>query len=563
MTSRRRTPCWPSPRPGPPATSTARGPGACRRTPRSLGRGDDAPRLLLQAAQRLQDLDAGLAQRTRLEALTAATYAGRLGREGDVPAVAEAVRIAPLAAGPPGQAQLLLRGFALRPADGYPAAALLMRQALDCRRGNQPELGWLGVACVLAAIDLWDDDAWSDIAARLVVQARGEGAVGWLPFMLDCLAEQRIHAGELSQAGALLAERQRFSPSTTPAPLPFVSLLHAAWCGDEAASAEPTPVTARGAAPRGEGAAPAYPGYAAAVLNNGLGRYDLAAEAALAASTADQPAVSALALPELAEAAARTGQRERVAAVSDQLSAMASAAGTSWARGAAAWAKALACEGHAAEEYYTEAVGFLGKTSVATQLARVRLSYGEWLRREKRRTEARDQLRSAYRSFEAMGARAFADRAKRELQATGERIRRRGDPHASLTPQEKQIARLARDGRSNQEIGAQLFIGSRTVEWHLRNVFAKLGIASRRELGKALSGHASAPSRAGASRLGRFRLAARPALRPRAAGPAPLGCNRVQHDTPVLFSCAAGLRQAEPPQTRRGRVRLSAADALH
>lgn len=466
----------------------------------ALRRGRDAPPLLLQAAQRLQDLDAGLAQQTCLEALVAAIYAGRLAREEDIRAIAEAAKSTPLAAGPPGQAQLLLRGFALRLTDGYIAAAPLIRQALDCGRDQPRELeDWLGVACILAAMDLWDDGAWSDIATRLVRQARANGTLGWLPFALDYLAEHYIHAGELSQAAALLVESERIDPGIRAAILPYVSLLLAAWRGDEAASAELRPVMTHGAAARGEGAALTYIGYATAILDNGLGRYGPAAEAALTASTAGELAISPWALSELAEAAARAGQPERAAAAGDQLSAIASASGTAWARGVAARSQALAREGRAAEESYAEAIELLEKTSMATQLARTRLCYGEWLRREKRRTEARDQLRSAYWAFESMGARAFAERAKRELQATGERIRRRGDPHTDLTPQEEQIAQLAREGQTNQEISTQLFIGSRTVEWHLRNIFTKLDITSRRELDKALSGRSSAPSGARAT----------------------------------------------------------------
>lgn len=466
----------------------------------ALRRGRDAPPLLLHAAQRLQNLDAGLAQQTCLEALVAAIYAGRLAREEDIRAITEAAKSTPLA-GPPGQAQLLVQGFALRLTDGYTAAAPLIRQALDCRRDHPRELeDWLGVACILAAMDLWDDGAWSDIATRLVRQARSNGTLGWLPFALDYLAEQYIHAGELSQAAALLAESERIDPGIRAAILPYVSLLLAAWRGDETASAELTPVMAHGAAARGEGAALTYTDYATAILNNGLGRYDVAAEAALTASTAGELAISPWSLSELAEVAARAGQRERAAAAGDQLSAIASASGTAWARGVAARSRALAREGRAAEESYAEAVELLEKTTMATQLARARLCYGEWLRREKRRTEARDQLRSAYWAFESMGARAFAERARRELQATGERIRRRGDPHTDLTPQEEQIAQLAREGHTNQEISTQLFIGSRTVEWHLRNIFTKLDITSRRELDKALSGRSSAPSGAAGAR---------------------------------------------------------------
>jgi DNA-binding CsgD family transcriptional regulator len=454
----------------------------------ALRRGRDAPPLLLQAARRLENLDAGLARQTYLEALVAAIYAGRLAREGDVTAIARAAASVPPALEAPAHVQLLLQGLAARLTDGYPAATAIMRRALDSYRDQPRELeDWLGVAYTLVAMDLWDDDAWADIAARLVRQTRASGTLGWLPFALDYLAEQHIHAGDLSQATALLAESERIDPGIRAAILPYVSLLLAAWRGDSEAAAGLIPVMTRGAAARGEGAALTYADYAMAVLSNGLGRYDTAADAALAASSAGELAISPWALSELAEAAARAGQRERAEAAAGQLSAIASATGTAWARGVAARSAALAAEGRTAEDLHAEAVGLLEKTRMATQLARARLCYGEWLRRESRRAEAREQLRPAYEAFEAMGAQAFADRAKRELQATGERVRKRTDPQTDLTPQELQIARLACDGQTNQEIGAQLFIGARTVEWHLRNIFAKLGIASRRELGKALS----------------------------------------------------------------------------
>ena len=243
----------------------------------------------------------------------------------------------------------------------------------------------------------------------------------------------------------------------------------------------------RGASDRGEGAALTYADYAQAVLYNGLGNYRAAAEAARGASAVDEIVISPWALYELAEAAARSDQRERARAAADQLSQVAAASGSDWARGAAARSRALVSGGRAAEDLYREAIELLGRTRMATHLARARLSYGEWLRREKRRLDARDQLRPAFDALASMGAEAFAERARRELQATGEKVRKRDDDtRAELTPQEEEIAQLAREGRTNSEIGAQLFIGARTVEWHLRNVFAKLDISSRRELEQAL-----------------------------------------------------------------------------
>jgi len=467
----------------------------------ALRRGRDAPPLLLRAAQRLETLDAALARQTYLEALIAAVYAARLAPDGQVRQVARAAANAPSALGPADPVQLLIQGLAARLTDGYLAAAPILKQALHSYHDQPPELeDWLGVAYTMAAMDLWDDDAWSGIAARLVRQARANGTLGWLPFALDYLAEQQIHAGELSQAAALIAESERIDPGVRAAILPYVSLLLAAWRGDPAAAAELTPVMARGAAERGEGAALTYADYARAILNNGLGRYELAAEAALVASTAGELAISPWALAELAEAAARAGQAERAEAAGDQLSSMAAASGTAWARGIAARSQALTRQGNGAEDLYREAIGLLEKTRITTQLARTRLCYGEWLRRQKRRTDARDQLRPAYDALQAMGASAFAERARRELQANGERVRKRSDPGSDLTPQEEQIAQLAREGKTNQEIGTEFFIGTRTVEWHMRNILAKLNITSRRKLDQAMDsrGHPRTPPAASA-----------------------------------------------------------------
>ena len=282
-------------------------------------------------------------------------------------------------------------------------------------------------------------------------------------------------------------ERERVDPGTREATLPYVPLLLAAWRGDAPGAAELAEEMARGASDRGEGAALTYTDYAQAVLYNGLGNYGPAAEAAHGASAVDEIVISPWALYELVEAAARSDQQERARAAADQLSQLAVASASNWARGAAARSRALVSGGRAAEEEYREAIELLGRTRMATHLARARLVYGEWLRRENRRIDARNQLRPAFDAFASMGAEAFAERARRELQATGEKARKRSeDTRADLTPQEEEIAQLAREGRTNPEIGAQLFIGARTVEWHLRKVFAKLDITSRRELEQAL-----------------------------------------------------------------------------
>ena len=282
-------------------------------------------------------------------------------------------------------------------------------------------------------------------------------------------------------------ERERVDPGTREATLPYVPLLLAAWRGDAPGAAALAEEMTRGAAERGEGSALTYTDYAQAVLSNGLGNYGPAAEAAHGASAVDEVVISPWALYELVEAAARSDQHERACTAADQLSQLAVASASNWARGAAARSRALVSGGRTAEEAYREAIELLGRTRMATHLARARLVYGEWLRRENRRIDARDQLRSAFDAFAAMGAEAFAERARRELLATGEKVRKRSeDTRTDLTPQEEEIAQLARDGRTNPEIAAQLFIGRRTVEWHLHKVFAKLDISSRRELDQAL-----------------------------------------------------------------------------
>jgi DNA-binding CsgD family transcriptional regulator len=456
----------------------------------ALRRGGDAPPLMLRAAQRLQSLDPELARQTYLEALVAAIYAGRLAHGQDARQVARAAISAtlwPSGSQPRPHSQLLIHGLAVRLADGYVAAAPTLREALRRYRAQPHELDWLSVSYNIVAMDMWDDEAWFELAASQVRVARANGTLSWLPFTLDYLAEIHIQAGELSKAAALLMERERVDPGTREATLPYVPLLLAAWRGDAPGAAALAEEMTRGAAERGEGSALTYTDYAQAVLSNGLGNYGPAAEAAHGASAVDEVVISPWALYELVEAAARSDQHERACTAADQLSQLAVASASNWARGAAARSRALVSGGRTAEEAYREAIELLGRTRMATHLARARLVYGEWLRRENRRIDARDQLRSAFDAFAAMGAEAFAERARRELLATGEKVRKRSeDTRTDLTPQEEEIAQLARDGRTNPEIAAQLFIGRRTVEWHLHKVFAKLDISSRRELDQAL-----------------------------------------------------------------------------
>jgi DNA-binding CsgD family transcriptional regulator len=456
----------------------------------ALTRGGDAPPLMLRAAQRLQSLDPELARQTYLEALLATIYAGRLAHGQDAKDVAYAARSAtlpPSGSQPLPHSQLLIHGLAVRLADGYVAAAPALKEALRRYRAQPLELGWLSVSYNIVAMDLWDDEAWFELAAGQLRLARANGTLSWLPFTLDYLAEIHVQAGELSKAAALLTERERVESGTREPTLPYLPLLLTAWRGDAPGAAELAGEMTRGATDRGEGAALTYTDYAQAVLWNGQGNYRAAAEAAHRAGAVDEIVISPWALYELVEAAARSNQAERARAAADQLSQLAAASASNWARGAAARSRALVSGARAAEEEYREAIELLGRTRMATHLARARLVYGEWLRREKRRAEARDQLRSAFDALTSMGAEAFAERARRELLATGETARKRSDDtRTDLTPQEEEIAQLAREGRTNQEIAAQLFIGRRTVEWHLRKVFAKLDISSRLELDRAM-----------------------------------------------------------------------------
>jgi DNA-binding CsgD family transcriptional regulator len=294
----------------------------------------------------------------------------------------------------------------------------------------------------------------------------------------------------LVTAEALRLEADQIDPTVAARHSPRIELLVAAWRGDAPGTLGRLPALAEAARARGEGQLLGYSDYAQAVLFNGLADYALAADAAEKAAAEGDfvPLLTARGLYELVEAAARSDQLERAEIAAERLSTIAAASGTDFAYGMAARSRALVADGDAADALYREAIERLSRTRMAMHVARARLSYGEWLRRNGRRIDARTELRSAYAALAAMGADGFAERARRELQATGEKLRRRTDSSGSeLTPQEQQIAQLARERRTNSEIGAQLFLSSRTVEWHLRKIFAKLEITSRRELDAALA----------------------------------------------------------------------------
>jgi DNA-binding CsgD family transcriptional regulator len=458
----------------------------------TLRRGNDAPPLLLTAAKRLAPLDARLARETYLEALAAAIFAGRLSGSTGVREAAEAARAAPPAPNPSRTIDLLLDGLATRFTDGYAASVPPLRESLRAARRDDgrtdDDMRWLWLACRIAP-DLWDDETWHELTERHVRLARAAGALTLLPLAVTYRAGVHVHAGEFDDASALIEEADAIAEATGSARLSYTSLVVAAWRGQEEQAMKLIQDGRRDATSRGEGRAIALAEYATAVLCNGLGHYPAALAAARRACEHDDLNLFAWALIELVEAAARSGEPDLAAGACAQLCERTRLGGTEWALGIEARSRALLSERQQAQDLYREAIERLGRSRIKVHLARAHLLYGEWLRRENRRADARQPLRSAHELFATMGAEAFAHRAERELLATGEKARKRtDDTRAQLTAQETQIAQLAREGYSNPEIGAQLFISPRTVEYHLHKVFTKLSIGSRSELTLALPG---------------------------------------------------------------------------
>jgi DNA-binding CsgD family transcriptional regulator len=457
-------------------------------------RGNEAPPLLLHAAKRLEPLDAELARETYLEALAAAIFAGRLAGARGVLQVADAARAAPPAPRPARAIDLLLDALATRFTDGYAAGAPPLRQALDAlsrdEAHSEDDIRWLWLACRIAP-DLWEDETWHELAIRQLQLARDAGALTVLPLAATYRAGVHVHAGEFAAAAALVEEADAITEATGNAPLGYTSLVLAAWRGQQAQALALIEASREDATERGEGRAITLAEYATAVLYNGLGRYQAALAAAQRASEHDDLGLFGWALIELVEAAARSHEPELAADALARLSERTGLCRTDWALGIEARSRALLDEGQGAEDLYVEATERLGRCRIKVHLARAQLLYGEWLRRQKRRIDAREQLRTAYELFSAMGAEAFAERAARELLATGEKTRKRtADTRDQLTAQERQIAERAREGHSNPEIGAQLFISPRTVEYHLHKVFTKLEISSRNELHRVLPSEA-------------------------------------------------------------------------
>jgi DNA-binding CsgD family transcriptional regulator len=465
-------------------------------------RGSDAAQLLLGGARRLEAVDAAQARAAHLDALVAACWANGMGSSA-LREAAEAARTAPRSPDPPRAIDVLLDAIALRLTEGYAAAAPALSQAvkmvlaLDVSSGEAARWLWLAAGRItqIVAMELWDFESWHALGARQVEVARNTGALMHLEFALNYLARTHILAGELATAARLVEEDHLIAEATGNVPIADTAMVLAAWRGQENETSEMVDLISREAVTGGAHRLASLAAYANSVLQNGLQQYAAARDSAWRAFEREPLGYGSHIVPELAEAAARAGDVALVRAALEWLSERTSVTPTNWSLGIEARVRALLSDGDAADRWYRESIELLEHTKVRAQLARAHLLYGEWLRRERRRGEAREQLRTAHGMLEAMDAAGFAERARRELLATGETMAKRTVPlprartakiKETLTVQEAQVARLARDGLSNQEIAARLFLSPRTVQYHLGKVFTKLGISTRGQLHRAL-----------------------------------------------------------------------------
>jgi DNA-binding CsgD family transcriptional regulator len=461
------------------------------------GLGSEAPPLLLKAARRLEPLNLNLARETYVDAWQAAFFAGHLAGAGDLLEVSRAARLLPAPTHPPRLVDLVLDGFARLVTDGPTAAAPVLRQATSALASPDiPEdemLRWSWIATV-ANEALWDDEGWH-VTVRQVQLARDVGALDQLSFLLNYMAVETVWSGDFAAATLLIAEARAVCEATGSRFAPVAAMMLAAFRGREAEAVPLIQSTIEQATAEGQGVSVTVAHWVAAVLYNGLGRYEEALAAALQASEHRHVYVSMWALPELIEAAARIGNPRIADDALDRLTEMTRAGGTDVGLGIEACSRAVLGKGRAAEMQYGEAIDRLSRTRRRPELARAHLLYGEWLRRQRRRRDARDQLRTAFEMFDAMGMQAFATRARAELRATGERASPRSPGAAKvLTPQEAQIARLVADHLTNREIAARLFLSASTVEYHMRKIFRKLGVTSRAQLARAIHNGEETPA---------------------------------------------------------------------
>ncbi len=452
-------------------------------------RSGDAAALLLEAAERLRDVDPELARETYLEALTAAIFAGPLAAPGaGEREVAQAARAAPPARKSRGP-DLLLDGLVALLSDSYAAAVPILRQAqrtIERGTSQTEQLRWMWAATV-STLHLWDDEGWERLADRHLQLIRETGALGELPVALSHRCQMHVFAGELRLA-ASLHDAIREATELTGSPLaPYHAAGLVAMRGSEPDARSFIDTARAEMTERGEGAGLSFMDWAESVLYNGLGRYPEALAAARRVVDHTELVPVGWTMPELIEAAVRAGTPELAKETDRRLTDRSQASGTDWALGIAARSHALLADDGRADDVYAEAIERLGRTRVAIDLARAHLLYGEWLRRQRRRLDARKELRIAHEMFTGFGMEAFAERARVELQATGERARKRTvETLDQLTPQESQVSRLAAQGDTNREIAAQLFISPSTVEYHLRKAFRKLDVKSRTQLANRL-----------------------------------------------------------------------------
>jgi len=458
----------------------------------AVNRGRDAPALLLAAAKRLEVLNIELARQIHLDALTAALFAGRLGGTSDARHVAVSARAAPPSPGPSRGADLLLDGLAALIIDGSSVGTPILRTAIKAfardRIGTEEGLRWLWLAGRAAAF-IWDYDSWDSLTRRQIRLARDLGALAHLPLALSTHIGVQLFAGDTRAAASLVAESDALADITSGWSIPpYGALVLAAFRGLDEETNRLVRASVAGFHGRGEGMGLTVSQWVTAVLANGRARYDEAYAAASEATAACRELVSSgFATVELIAAGSGTGRSGRAAEALAVLSESTRASGTPWALAVEARSRALVTPDEAAEPLFREAIARLQPTRLRLDLARTHLLFGEWLRRERRRLDARTELRLAYDLFSDFGMEAFAERARVELQATGERARKRtADTLDQLTPQEEQISRLAGHGHTNREIAAQLFISPSTVEYHLRKAFRKLDVTSRTQLGNRL-----------------------------------------------------------------------------